>query len=217
MKYIFTFTEGIFAFISPCILPMLPIFLAYISADKKRSVKSRFINTFFFVLGFTFAFSLMGSTAFAIGKFFSVYKSFLVKAAGVIMVFLGFVYLDIINFSIPISLNKKKGDGLLSNFVFGIAYSFAWTPCLSTFLASALALAAVQSTAMQGISLLICFGLGLGIPFILFAVFYEKLQSVTIFFKKNGEKVKYAGGIMLIIFGISMVFDLFGYYVSFFS
>ena len=111
MQYIFTFSEGVFAFISPCILPMLPIFLAYISADEKQSLSKRFINTLFFVLGFTTAFVAMGATAFSLGSFLSRYKTFLIKMAGVILVFFGFVYMDFITLNIGGNTAKKEKSG----------------------------------------------------------------------------------------------------------
>lgn len=217
MQYLFTFTEGIFAFISPCILPMLPIFLAYISADSRQSAARRFVNTLFFVLGFTTAFTLMGATAFSLGRFMTVYKDFLVKLAGVILVFFGFVYLDFIQLNFGGSGLKKGKSGLLGNFLFGISYSFGWTPCLGAFLGSALAMAGVQETVFQGMLLLACFGLGLGVPFIIFALAYEKLTGVTGFLKKHSQTIKYIGGALLIAVGVSMVFDLFGYYLAIFS
>lgn len=217
MQYLFTFFEGVFAFVSPCILPMLPIFLAYISADEKQSLSKRFLNTLFFVLGFTAAFVLMGATAFSLGSFLTHYKSFLIKLAGVILVFFGFVYLDIINLSIGGKSAEKKSGGLLANFMFGVSYSFGWTPCLGAFLGSALALAGVQQTALQGMALLACFSLGLGVPFIIFSLLYEKLKGVTSFLKKHSQLIKYIGGGVLIAVGLSMVFDLFNVYLSLFN
>ncbi len=217
MQYLFTFCEGIFAFISPCILPMLPIFLAYLSADENQTVTKRLVNTFFFVLGFTTAFTIMGATAFSLGRFMSRYKTFLVKLAGVILVFFGFVYLDFIQISVGGSGLKKGKSGALGNFLFGISYSFGWTPCLGAFLGSALAMASVQETVVQGMLLLGCFGLGLGVPFMLFAAMYEKLKGVTVFLKKHSQTIKYIGGGTLITVGLSMVFDLFGYYMAIFS
>lgn len=217
MQYLFTFIEGIFAFISPCILPMLPIFLAYISADESQNVKKRFTNTLFFVLGFTTAFIIMGATAFSLGQFMSRYKDFLIKFAGVIMVFLGFVYLDVININIGGKQLKANNGGPLSNFMFGVSYSFGWTPCLGAFLGSALALASVQETVFQGVALLACFGLGLGVPFILFALLYEELKGVIGFLKKHSQTIKYVGGAVLIVVGTAMVFDLFGYYMGIFN
>lgn len=217
MQYIFTFTEGIFAFVSPCILPMLPIFLAYISADETQNMKKRFVNTFFFILGFTVAFTVMGATAFSLGQFLTRYKDFLIKLAGVIMVFLGFVYLDVINLNIAGKQLKAKSGGPFSNFLFGISYSFGWTPCLGAFLGSALALASVQETVVQGVLLLVCFGLGLGVPFMIFALMYEKLRGVVNFLKKHSQKIKYVGGTILIAIGLSMIFDLFSYYISIFN
>ncbi|MBR4036828.1 MAG: cytochrome c biogenesis protein CcdA [Oscillospiraceae bacterium] len=217
MQYIFTFVEGIFAFVSPCILPMLPIFLAYISADEKQSLGKRFSNTLFFVMGFTTAFTIMGATAFSLGRFMAVYKDFLVKLAGVILVFFGFVYLDFIQISIGGSGLKKGKSGPVGNFLFGISYSFGWTPCLGAFLGSALAMASVQETVFQGMLLLACFGFGLGVPFIVFSLLYEQLKGVTGFLKKHSQTIKYIGGSMLIIVGLSMVFNLFGYYMAIFS
>ena len=217
MQYFFTFADGVFAFVSPCILPMLPIFLAYISADEKQSIGKRFINTLFFVLGFTTAFTLMGATAFSLGRFMTVYKDFLVKLAGVILVFFGFVYLDFIQLNFVGSGLKKGKSGLLGNFLFGISYSFGWTPCLGAFLGSAIAMASVQETVVQGMLLLACFGLGLGMPFIVFAICYEKLKGVVTLLKKHSQTIKYIGGSMLIAVGVAMVFDLFGYYLAIFG
>ncbi len=217
MQYLFTFLEGILAFVSPCILPMLPIFLAYISADEKQSATKRFINTLFFVLGFTTAFVVMGATAFSLGRFMARYKAFLIKLAGVMLVFFGFVYLDFIQINLGNSTKKAGNAGILSNFLFGISYSFGWTPCMGAFLGSALALAGVQETVVQGMALLACFGLGLGVPFIIFALCYERLKGVVNFLKTHSEKIKYFGGAMLIIVGLAMVFDLFGYYLAIFN
>ena len=217
MQYLFTFVEGIFAFVSPCILPMLPIFLAYISADEKQSLKNRFFNTLFFVLGFTTAFTLMGATAFSLGRYLTAYKDFLVKLAGVVLVFFGFVYLDFIQINLGGSGIKKGRSGLVGNFLFGISYSFGWTPCVGAFLGSAIAMASVQQTVFQGMLLLACFGLGLGVPFIVFALGYEKLKGVVTLLKKHSQTIKYIGGGMLIAVGISMVFNLFGYYLAIFA
>ncbi len=217
MQYLFTFFEGIFAFVSPCILPMLPIFLAYISADEKQTTFKRFINTLFFVLGFTTAFVIMGATAFSLGRFMVRYKAFLIKLAGVMLVFFGFVYLDVIQLNLASDQRASSGGNILKNFLFGISYSFGWTPCMGAFLGSALALAGVQETVFQGMLLLACFGLGLGVPFIIFAIGYEKLKGAVNFLKKHSQKIKYFGGIMLIAVGLSMVFDIFSYYIAFFN
>ncbi len=217
MQYLFTFFEGTLAFVSPCILPMLPIFLAYISADEKQSTFKRFINTLFFVLGFTTAFVLMGATAFSLGRFLSRYKTFLIKLAGVVLVFFGFVYLDIIQLNLNSNSKTASGGSLFKNFMFGVSYSFGWTPCLGAFLGSALALAGVQETVFRGMLLLACFGFGLGVPFIIFALAYEKLKGTITFLKKHSTKIKYFGGALLIVVGISMVFDLFGYYLAIFN
>lgn len=217
MQYIFTFLEGVFAFISPCILPMLPVFLAYISADETETIQKRFVNTLFFVLGFSTIFVLMGATAFSFGNLLNVYKDLLTKLAGVGMVFFGFVYLDIIHLNLGGTKTAKKKSGLLGNYLFGMTYSFGWTPCLGAFLGGALMLAGVQETAFEGMLLLLSFSLGLGVPFILFSVLYEKLYFATSFLKKHSEKIKLIGGSVLILTGFALVFDLLGYYFRLFS
>ncbi len=217
MQYFFTFLEGVMAFVSPCILPMLPIFLAYISADTSQGVEKRFKNTFFFVLGFTTSFVLMGATAFSLGRFLQAYKQLLVKLAGVAMVFFGFVYLDVFNINLGTEAKMQKGSSPLANFLFGISYSFGWTPCLGAFLGSALTLASIQGTVLKGMALLFCFGMGLGLPFIMFSMMYEKLTGVITMLKQHSQTIKYIGGGMLIIVGVAMVFDLFGYYLGLFA
>ena len=214
MQYLFTFTEGIFAFISPCILPMLPIFLAYLSADEKQTVAKRLINTFFFVLGFTTAFTLMGATAFSLGSFMARYKEFLVKLAGVILVFFGFVYLDFIQISLGGSGLKKGKSGLVGNFLFGISYSFGWTPCLGAFLGSALAMASVQETVVQGMLLLACFGLGLGVPFLISAVLIDKLKSAFNWIKAHYRTVNLVCGGLLVLVGVMMATGMLGKFLA---
>ncbi|MEG0091746.1 MAG: cytochrome c biogenesis CcdA family protein [Oscillospiraceae bacterium] len=216
MQYIFTFLEGIFAFVSPCILPMLPIFLAYISADETQSVKKRFINTAFFVLGFSTVFVLMGATAFSFGSFLNSYKGLLTRLAGVGMVFFGFVYLDIIHLNLGGSTTAKKRSGILGSFIFGVSYSFGWTPCLGAFLGSALMLAGAQQTAIKGMLLLFSFSMGLGVPFVVFSVLYEKLYTTTRFLKRHSQTIKNIGGSVLILTGVALVFDAFGYYLGLF-
>lgn len=206
--------EGVFAFISPCILPMLPVFLAYISADTKQSIHKRFINTLFFVLGFSTIFVLMGATAFSFGSLLNQYKLLLTKLAGVALVFFGFVYLDVININMSSGQRAVKSNGILQNYLFGMSYSFGWTPCLGAFLGSALSLSSVQDTVFSGMALLFTFSLGLGLPFIIFAVAYEKLYFATNFLKRHSQTIKYIGGAVLIAVGVMMVFDLFNAFLG---
>ena len=131
--------------------------------------------------------------------------------------FFGFVYLDFIQLNFGGSGIKKGKSGLVGNFLFGISYSFGWTPCVGAFLGSAIAMASVQQTVFQGMLLLACFGLGLGVPFMVFALGYEKLKGVVTLLKKHSQTIKYIGGGMLIIVGLSMVFNLFGYYLAIFN
>lgn len=216
MTFILTFLEGIMAFLSPCTLPMLPVYLAYLS-DGSRQVRSRFVNTVFFVLGFTRSFTAMGAGASVLGQFLFRHSALMVRLAGAVMVFFGLVYLDIIPVNIP-GLSPRPGNGPLGSFVFGLAYAFGWTPCAGAFLGSTLALASVRPSAARGMLLLVTFSFGLGVPFILFSLFYEKLKDGIL--KKLREKggiLKTVGGAFLIIFGLLMLSGLFNSYLGIFS
>ena len=217
MAYLLTFIEGILAFVSPCILPLLPVFMAHISGDESQSTRKRFINTLFFVLGFSTVFIILGATAFSFGNLLNSYRGLISCLAGLVMVFMGFVYLDIIQLPTFSNPTKPSGKSLLANYMFGISYSMAWTPCVGAFLGSAIALAGTRETLWQGVALLGCFSLGLGIPFIIFSLLYQKLTGFVSFLKKHSHTIRNIGGALLIVVGLLMVFDLLGYYYSIFN
>ncbi len=216
MVYVLTFIEGIFAFVSPCILPLLPVYLAHIGASEGQKIKTRFFNTLSFVFGFTTVFLLLGLGSAGIGGLFSQYEGLITRLGGVFMVFLGLVYLDVIALNLPTKPSSLKGGDILQNYIFGISYSLAWTPCVGIFLGSALLLAANSNTAFEGLSLLFAFSMGLGIPFIIFSLMFEKLKGVLKFLVKHSKLIKQVGGVMLIVVGIALIFDVLGYYLTFF-
>ena len=164
MEYIVTFLEGIISFISPCMLPMLPIYVSYFAggADKKRS---SILNAISFVLGFTLIFVSLGLFAGAIGSFISKYRTTLNIVCGALVIIFGLSYLDIIR--IPFFKGHHgagKITGVFSAFIFGIIFSVSHTPCIGVFLGSAIALATQSSGALKGIMLLLSYSLGMGIP-----------------------------------------------------
>ncbi len=214
--YLLTFAEGAMAFVSPCILPMLPVFLAYLSGDQRRP-SDRIVNTVLFVLGFTVTFTAMGATAYAVGNWLFDHRDSRLRLAGTLMILFGLAYLDILPLRAALTVSGKPPKGGFSSFVFGLVYALGWTPCSGAFLGSALALASARSTALSGMALLAVFSLGLGVPFIVFAVFYEELKGKLLSGLKDSAGIlKKAGGTFLILVGASMVTGLYGYYLGMF-
>lgn len=205
MQYLITFLEGIISFVSPCMLPMLPIYISYFAggADKKQNTLMRAI---FFVLGFTLVFALLGLFAGTLGSFFTKYETALHIVCGVIIILLGLNFLDIIH--IPMfhaKSSSQKVTGVFSAFLFGVVFSISHTPCVGAFLGSALAMAAHSGTALAGIMLLVVYSLGMGIPFVLSAVLIDKLAKVFDAIKRNYRIINIVCGIFLIVLGVAMM------------
>jgi cytochrome c-type biogenesis protein len=209
MDYLITFLEGIIAFVSPCMLPLLPVYVSYFAGgteDKKRTL----VNALGFVLGFTTVFVLLGAFAGFFGSFLVRYSKWVNIVAGGVIVLLGLNYTGIINISI---LNKNHGrtgkslsePGFLSSLLFGVVFSVGWSPCVGTFLGSALMLAASSQESHKGILMLLSFSTGLGLPFMASALILDKLKSVFDFIKRNYRTINLVSGIMLIILGIAMM------------
>ncbi len=208
MQYIITFLEGIISFISPCMLPMLPIYISYFSgnADKKNTALVRSIA---FVIGFTLIFCILGIFAGTIGKILNQYQNIVNIVCGIIVVIFGLNYLEIIHLPLFKGINKKQNiKDIFSAFLFGIIFSINLTPCIGAFLGSALMMASVSETAIQGMVLLLAYSLGLGIPFIISAVLLEKLNKTFDFIKKHYNIINNICGIFLIIVGILIMFGI---------
>ena len=206
MQYIITFLEGIISFISPCMLPMLPIYVSYFAGgkEKKGNVLKRAVC---FVLGFTAVFSLLGLFAGTLGGFLSKYQTAVNIVTGALVIVFGLSYLEV--FDLPFFKgisNFKMTEGLFGAFLFGIVYSVSLTPCVGAFLGSALMLASNSGTALQGLLLLLVYSLDLGIPFIVSAVLLNELSSAFDFIKKHYGIINKTCGVFLIIVGVSMMF-----------
>lgn len=210
MEYLFTFLEGIASFISPCLLPMLPIYLSYFIGEDDKKTSKALINAIGFVLGFTIVFLLLSIFASQLGMIISSNITYIKIVFGIIIILLGLNYMEIFQIKF---LNRSKqihADTKNLNFVkamvFGILFSISWTPCIGTFLSSALLLIAKQQDMMKGILLMIVYSIGLGIPFIVSVVLIEKLKEMFNFIKKHYNIIKKISGIILIIMGIYMIF-----------
>ena len=210
MDYLFTFIEGIASFISPCVLPMLPIYISYFIGEDNKKVSKAVINSIGFVLGFTIVFIVLSILASRFGGIISNNIKYVKILFGIIIILLGLNYMEILKIKL---LNKTKGINkkvkdlnFFKALVFGMLFSISWTPCIGTFLASALLLIAKNQDMVKGILLMLIYSVGLGIPFIISAVLLEKLKEVFNFIKKHYDIIKKISGVILIIMGIYMIF-----------
>lgn len=209
MDYVLTFLEGVASFISPCLLPMLPIYISYFAGQENKSMKKTVLNSIGFVLGFTIVFLILSIFASTFGSFISNNLKILKIIFGVVIIILGLNYMQVLKLGF---LNKTKRFKLnFENFnffkslLFGILFSISWTPCIGAFLSSALMLIASKQDLVKGIILMLIYSIGLGIPFIISAAFIEKFKKMFDFIKKNFGKVKVISGLILIGMGLYMI------------
>lgn len=210
MDYIFTFLEGIASFISPCMLPMIPIYVSYFVGDSENKTKTKITNSIGFVLGFTIVFLLLSIFASKLGSVLINGIKYIKIIFGILIILLGFNYVGILKIGI---INRTKGMNFKKkdfNFVkavlFGILFSISWTPCIGTFLSSALLLVASNQDLLKGIILMLLYSVGLGIPFIISAILIDKLKTMFNFIKKHYNIIKIISGAILIMMGIYIIF-----------
>ena len=210
MDYVFTFLEGIASFISPCLLPMLPIYISYFIGEDDKNTSKAVINASGFVLGFTIVFLILSIFASQLGIFISSNIKYIKVVFGIIIILFGLNYMEIfkikfLNKSKVINANIKNLN-FIKAMLFGILFSISWTPCIGTFLSSALLLVAKQQDMIKGILLMVVYSIGLGIPFIISVALIEKLKEMFDFIKKNYNAIKKISGIILIIMGVYTIF-----------
>ena len=208
MQYLIAFLEGIITFISPCLLPMLPIYISYFAGGGQRSTGRTLKGALGFVTGFTLVFVAMGALAGTVGSFLREYQTAVNIVSGLIVVVFGLNFLGVFK------LNLFKGSqhrvntdkiGFFPALLFGIVFSVGWTPCVGAFLGSALMLASQQAHAVEGMLMLLAYSLGLGIPFVLSAVLIDYLKSAFHWIKKNYSVINTVSGIALIFVGVLMM------------
>lgn len=208
MEFLFTFIEGLASFISPCLLPMIPIYISYFAGKDDKKISKTLINAFGFVLGFTTIFILLAIFASKLGIIISENIKYIKIIFGIIIILLGLNYMEVLKINFLNKPHIKKADSknlnFINSFVFGILFSISWTPCIGTFLSSALLMVAKEQEMIKGILLMLVYSIGLGIPFIISAILVEKLKEVFDFIKKNYKIVKKISGVILILMGIYM-------------
>lgn len=214
ISFLLVFMAGLTSFFSPCVLPLLPVYLGYLSGneleDGKYKTKKVLINTIAFVFGISVTFFLLGLAFTNAAQFFTSNKNIITKVSGIIVIIFGLVQVDFIEFKIfnqekrlNTRFNKDKMNPMMA-FLMGLAFSFAWTPCVGPMLSSVLLLASSAKSVILGNTLVFVYTVGFIIPFLLCGIFTTRLLN---FFNQKRAIVKYVkkiGGIILIIIGIMM-------------
>ncbi len=209
MQYLITFLEGLITFISPCVLPLLPVYVLYFAGDGQRSTLKTFRNSLGFVAGFSVLFMFLGVFAGTLGGILTKYATAVNIVTGGIVVLFGLHYTGVLKFGI---LNKTvkpdakiKPVGFFSSVLFGVVFAVGWSPCTGAFLGSAMMLASQQGKWFTGMVLLLCYSLGLGIPFILSAVLTQSVKNAVAFIGRHYKLINIICGIFLIIIGVLMM------------
>lgn len=220
VSWIAAFLAGIISFLSPCVLPLIPGYLSLVTklsfdeltnTEDTNKITDILIPSIFFGLGFTSIFVSLGISASFIGNFLQENKALILQVSGIAIILLGFFTMEIIK--IPFLYREKKLDiqgnslGLIGTFFLGCAFGFAWTPCVGPILATILLVASTTGGALKGGLLLLVYSLGLGIPFILTGIAFNRALTAFTFIRKHYIYYKYIVGITLIAVGLLMILD----------
>ena len=217
MQYVISFLEGIITFISPCLLPMLPIYISYFAGGGERSTKKTLTGAIGFVVGFTVVFTLMGALAGTVGSFLKEHQTAVNIISGIVVIFFGLNFLGVFKLNLFRGSDRSvdtSNMGFFSAMLFGMIFSLGWTPCVGAFLGSALMLASQQGSVLVGTLMLLAYSLGLGVPFILSAVLIDKLKSAFDWIKRNYKVINIVSGSLLVAIGILMATGMLGRFLS---
>jgi len=219
MQYFIAFLEGIITFVSPCLLPMLPLYVSYFAGGEQTTTKKSAINALGFILGFTTLFVLMGALAGTLGQLLQRYSIAVNIVTGLIVIFFGLNFLGVFKLNLFRGTPAAKVDrlGFFSSVVFGMVFSIGWTPCVGAFLGSALMLAANRGSVVEGILMLLLYSMGLGLPFFISALLIDKLKGAFNFIKRHYNVINVICGGLLVLMGLAMATGLFGTLMSLLS
>lgn len=213
VSFLLAFWGGIISFFSPCILPLVPAYLSYISGvslqELSSSRRTLVIKVLIFIFGFSLFFSLLGASASFLGNWLFVYRDLLNRIGGVILIifgvsFLGFVKLPFLYRETRINL--KVTGGYIGAFLLGLVFALGWTPCVTPILSSIFLYATKEESVSKGTLLLFSYALGMGIPFFLVAWFIDVFLKNTSKIKKVLPYISYVSGVFLIFMGTFLLF-----------
>ena len=220
MEYLVSFLEGVITFVSPCLLPMIPIYVTYFAAGEEESPRTVLKNALGFVAGFTLVFVAMGALAGTVGSFFLEHRVVLNVVCGAVVVLFGLYFLGIIKLNLfqgpKVSMAGKR-LGFPSALLFGVVFSIGWTPCVGAFLGSALLLASQQGSAVVGVAMLLCYSAGLGVPFVASALLIDRLKGAFDAIKRHYDTITKVCGWLLVAIGVLMATGLLGNLLTFLS
>ncbi len=217
LQYLVAFLEGIITFISPCLLPMLPIYVSYFAGGGERSRKKTLLGSLGFVLGFTSVFVVLGALAGTLGSLVSRYQTVVNIVCGAIVILFGLNFIGVLKLNLFRGGRRaiaSENGGFFSSVLFGVVFSVGWTPCVGAFLGSALMLVAQQGHVVEGMLMLLCYSVGLGIPFVISAVLIDRLKSAFDFIKKHYKVINIISGSFLIVIGVLMATGLLGRWIA---
>ncbi len=210
MEILLTFFEGIASFISPCLLPLIPIYITFIVGNNDESNSTKLVRSLAFVLGFTFIFVLLGVFSSVIGTYVFIYKNYIDLIFGIFIVILGINYIGILKIKFLNQTKqfetKAKKSSMVTAFTFGLFFAVGYTPCVGAFLGAALMLASTSGSVLLGTLYLLSYSIGLGVPFVLSALFFEKIKFIHIYIKKNYKAINIVSGLFLIFIGLYKIF-----------
>jgi len=209
LEFLIAFGAGLISFLSPCVLPLIPGYISYISGQSLQNIlDTKKINLFplvLFCLGFSSVFTILGASASFLGQALLQNSEILRIIAGIVIIIfslqlIGFINISYLNFEKR--FDAKKSENIFFPYIIGLAFGFGWTPCIGPILGSILALASIEETLLRAIFLLIFYSLGLAIPFVLSGYLIQRFLLLSKNFKKNINIISKSGGIILLVTGI---------------
>ncbi|MCL2810638.1 MAG: cytochrome c biogenesis CcdA family protein [Clostridia bacterium] len=225
------FVEGLAAFLSPCVLPMIPVYLLYLGGGGQNSRRQTLLNTAGFVLGFTLLFMALSAVATALGRLLNTHQVLLTRLGGLALILMGLHALGAFSFGQRLFLKQNRSRSRpslaqalasksltpLRAVAFGAALAVTWMPCAGVYLGAALTMAGGTASLPAGMLMLLFFSLGLGIPFLLLALLYHRLSGALTWLKRRQRTIQWISGAMLIAFGVLMAAGAFGYWSRLFA
>ena len=209
LEFLIAFGAGLISFLSPCVLPLIPGYISYISGQSLQNIlDSKKINSFplvLFCLGFSSVFIILGASASFLGQALLQNSEILRIIAGIVIIIFSLQLIGLINISylnFEKRFDAKKSKNIFFPYIIGLAFGFGWTPCIGPILGSILALASIEETLSRAILLLIFYSLGLAIPFVLSGYLIQRFLLLSKNFKKNINLISKSGGIILLVTGV---------------